>query len=150
MEIIITSLLAVAGVVLVSLFIVPRFLWLTTGIGNSVRFGFEGDGTASSGVSAPFLVMASLLIGWAYLWFYIADVLAGEDFGNRWVLLFCALGLAGLPYDRYQRQARSGIAMRLTPPLDLAMEYAGGIQSLLIASVVLSGYYFDWWEYLPG
>jgi len=150
MEIVLTSLLVVVAVVFINIFIVPRFLWLTTGIGNSVRLGFEGDNGTSSSVFAPFVAMLSLLIGWAFSWFYVADVLAGEEFGNRWVLLLCALGLAGLPYDRYQRQARGSIAMRLTPPLDTAMEYAGGLQSLFIVAIVLSGFHFDWWEYLPG
>lgn len=150
MQVVMTSLLVIVVGVLINIWGVPRLLWLTTGVGNATRLGFDGRDDSSSNVVLSFVAMFAILVGWAFGCFYVADVLAGEDFGNRWVLLFCAAALAGSPYSLFQRRSKISIAWRLAPPLQSAMEFAGGVQSLVVMAGMLSGIFYDWWPHLPG
>lgn len=146
MSIVLASLVVLVIAGLVNVFLVPQVLRASAGAGVVMSGGGQFDGEAIP----AFTGMIAVLLGWAYLCFTGADLLAGEDFGHRWVLLLAAAGLAGAPYSLYQRRVRSSIAHQLVPPLHEALQYAGGLQSLVVLFGMISGAYFDWWEYLPS
>lgn len=147
MDVVLSSFAVILAAALVNIVMVPQVLRATAGTGVVMSGGGQSEG---GGIPA-FVGMFVLLAGWAYLCFAAADWVAGEDFGQRWVLLIVAAGLAGAPYLLYQRRvANLGIASMLVPPLHSALEYAGGIQSKLVLAVMVSGIWFDWWEHLPG
>lgn len=145
------SVVAIFGAVLIHMFVVRSILSLTVGLGSSVLPQASREDGKAAGSLFPFLIMLLVLLIWAGMCFKTADWLAGEAFANRWVLLFLAGALSGGPYFLFQRQvANIGIAARLSPPLQSALEYAGGIQSKVVFFGMLSGAYFDWWRHLPG
>lgn len=147
MSVVVTSLAAILLAVLVNLFVVPQVLRATAGAAVLLN----GEGPSEKGLFAAFIPMFAILLAWAYVCFLGADWIAGEDFGQRWVLLIAAAGLAGGPYLLYQRNVdRHGIAAMLVPPFHSALQFAGGLQSKIVLVGMLSGIYFDWWEHLPG
>lgn len=147
MSIFLTSLAVIFLAVLVNIFLTPQVLRATAGAGSVASAGGAPEGRALP----AFVAMLLLLLGWAYLLLFAAEWLAREDFGQRWVLLIAALGLAGAPYLLYQRRGNNlGTSASLPPPLHSALEYAGGVQSKVVLAGLLSGIYFDWWAYLPG
>lgn len=147
MLVVLTSIAVVFAAALVNIMVVPQVLKTTAGAGVMVSGG--GDSGANS--IPAFLTMFALLIGWAYACFVVAEWLAGEDIGQRWVLLIVASGLAGAPYVLYRRRVDNlGTVARLVPPLHSALEYAGGIQSKVVVAGMISGIWYDWWEHLPG
>jgi hypothetical protein len=147
MTVVLTSIGAILLAVLVNVFVVPLVLRAAVAMGQMV----SGETTSGGGETPAFVAMLTVLLAWAYGCFFVGDWLAAEEFGQRWVLLFVAAALAGGPYLSYQRRVdNNGIGAMLVPPLHSALQYAGGIQSKVVFIGMLSGIYFDWWEYLPG